>query len=257
MVIKKLSFLFGLCLVIAFIGVVNTFLSRSVSGGSRFQSTVRIRSGDQHGSGVIVKQSHGGYWVITNHHVLANVDVHCIETSGLNVYAGIRVPIDNFKDDLALLWFNSKDDQVNVDFVVAAIEASNVKEPVTATGYSSGGEYAERPGLRILLLNEGLVGGYNITYTSDIDKGMSGGGIFNSSDRLIGINAIHNDPLWDAPRYFKSGVLVSESLNTKLDRFSIGLDSSLLLKYLLKASPKLESLLVDDLAGDDCSALER
>ncbi len=256
MVIKKSSFFFFFVLVIAFAGVINTFLFGAVFGSSRFKSTVRITSGDQHGSGVIVKQSHGGYWVITNRHVLADVDEHCIETSGLNVYAGIRVPIDNFKDDLALLWFNSKDDQANADFVVAAIEVSHVKEPVTATGYSSGGDYAERPGLRILLLNDGLVGGYNLTYTSDIDKGMSGGGIFNSSNRLIGINAIHNDPLWDAPRYFKSGVLVPESLNSKLDRFSIGLDSSLLMKSLVKASPELESLLVDHSVGDDCSARE-
>ncbi len=73
------------------------------------------------------------------------------------------------------------------------------------------------------LLSEPLEGGYTLTYTSDIDKDMSGGGIFDDNNRLIGINAAHQEPLWEANRKYQSGKPVTAQLNQQLDLVALGL----------------------------------
>ena len=65
----------------------------------RQASTVRIRSGEQHGSGVIIQESEAGYWVVTNQHVLEKREWHCIESSSGGRYQGLVVPLANNNDD--------------------------------------------------------------------------------------------------------------------------------------------------------------
>ncbi len=192
----------------------------------RQASTVRIRSGEQHGSGVIIQESEAGYWVVTNQHVLENREWHCIESSSGGRYQGVVVPLANNKDDLdlALLWFNAQEEKEKVA-TLASDEGglSELIRIVTATGHPATQEYVERAGLTIPLLSEPLEGGYTLTYTSEIDKGMSGGGIFDDNDRLIGINAAHQEPLWDANRKYQSGKPVTAKLNKQLDLVALGL----------------------------------
>ncbi|HAJ64669.1 MAG TPA: serine protease, partial [Cyanobacteria bacterium UBA8543] len=56
-----------------------------------------------------------------------------------------------------------------------------------------------------LLLNRALVGGYQVGYTNEIQKGMSGGPILNRQGKLVGINGMHKYPLWGDPYIYKDG----------------------------------------------------
>ncbi len=190
----------------------------------RHASTVRIHSGEQHGSGVIIKESQSGYLVVTNEHVLSDDDVHCIESSNGGRYEGVLVPLANNKEDLALLWFKSQ--ALKEQVATLSSDEEEIGEPiklVTATGYPATKNYVERAGLTIPLLSEPLEGGYTLTYTSQIDKGMSGGGVFDEDDRLIGINATHQEPLWDANWKYQSGKPVTIKMTQKINRLALGL----------------------------------
>ena len=198
------------------------------TANTRHASVVRIRSGDNHGSGVIVKESNGGFLVVTNQHVINNENVHCIESSSGARYEGILLPLAENKIDLALLWFISGENEEQVANL--AFAESNLNEPikfVIATGYPAAKAYTERPGLTMPLLHHPLEGGYKLTYTSNIDKGMSGGGVFDEHDRLIGINAAHQEPLWNVNRKYQSGRPVIANLNRKLDLVALGLEVQL------------------------------
>lgn len=209
---------------IAFAATFGSTISSHAFDNPRQASTVRILSGDQHGSGVIIKHSEGGYWVITNQHVLDGEIVHCIESIGGGRYQGHLVPLASNKDDLALLWFNAGDNEEQVAKLASGQSGlGEAVELVIATGYPATKEYVERPGLTIPLLAEPLEGGYTLTYTSEIDKGMSGGGVFDENDQLIGINAAHQEPLWEANRRYQSGKPVTAKINNQLDLVALGL----------------------------------
>ena len=123
-----------------------------------------------------------------------------------------------------------------------------------ATGYPARDDYVERPGLTVPLLSKALEGGYGLTYTSDIDKGMSGGGVFDSNDRLVGINATHQEPLWETSRQYKSGHQVSENMNQKLDQVAIGLDIQQVVKLLKSADQQIEAPMINENIDNNCSS---
>ncbi len=246
-----------MALGLATAGAIGLLATNPAVGNPLHQSTVRILSGDQHGSGVIVKQSSGGYWVITNRHVLSNVEVHCLESIDNALYPSIKVPLDNNDADLALLWFKAAEQQEHVASLAESEETSDAIELVIATGYPARGDYVERPGLKVPLLSEALEGGYDLTYTSDIDKGMSGGGVFDSNDRLVGINATHQEPLWETSRQYKSGHQVSETMNQKLDQVAIGLDIQQLLKLLRSADQLIEAPMSNENTDNNCSSTSK
>lgn len=242
----------AMALGLATAGVIGLLTTTPAVGNPRHQSTVRIRSGDQYGSGVIVKQSNGGYWVITNSHVLSNVDVHCLESSDKGLYPSVKVPLDNNNTDLALLWFKAAEQQERVPLLAELEETTGAIDLVIATGYPARDDYVERPGLTVPLLSEALEGGYDLTYTSDIDKGMSGGGVFDSHNRLVGINATHQEPLWATIRQYKSGHQVSETMNQKLDQVAIGLDIQQVLKLLKSADQQIEAPIINENLDNNC-----
>ena len=233
---------------------IGLFATNRAVGNPRHQSTVRIRSGDQHGSGVIVKQINAGYWVITNSHVLSNVEVHCLESSGKSFYPSVKVPLENNNDDLALLWFKAAAQEERVASVANTEETIDAIELVIATGYPARGEYVERPGLKVPLLSQPLEGGYELTYTSDIDKGMSGGGLFDVNDHLVGINATHQEPLWQTMRQYKSGQQVSEIMNQKLDQVAVGLDIQHVLEIIANADQQIKIQNIVKTTETNCSA---
>ncbi len=217
-------------------------------------STVRIRSGDKHGSGVIVRENDGIYWVVTNDHVLTNGTEHCIESAGGGFYQGFHLPMINDKVDLALLWFKSERGIEPVAHF-ASSPAAVIEESiqiVLATGFPANQRYEERAGLTVPLLKKPLEGGYNLTYTSDIDKGMSGGGIFNLNNELIGINAAHQEALWDATWTYQSGEPVAASLNKKLDLVAIGLNIISIDKALKAIAIPSSEMIEDAEEADIC-----
>jgi hypothetical protein len=57
---------------------------------------------------------------------------------------------------------------------------------------------------------------------------MSGGGIFTEDGKLIGLNAIHSDPLWSSDWFEATGTRLNDDVSRKLDSVSVGISSQLI-----------------------------
>lgn len=74
-----------------------------------------------------------------------------------------------------------------------------------------------------LLLQKPLEQGYQIGYTNDIYKGMSGAPLLNDKGEVVGINGLHKEPLWDALEVYKDGSIPSQSLQDLISRSSLAI----------------------------------
>ncbi|HCA95117.1 MAG TPA: serine protease [Cyanobacteria bacterium UBA9226] len=71
-----------------------------------------------------------------------------------------------------------------------------------------------------LILSKALEGGYQIGYTNDIQKGMSGGPLLNRQGKVVGINGRHAYPLWGGSYLFQDGSLPEEELQEQIVELS-------------------------------------
>ena len=217
----------------------------------RRASTVLLRDlrGEQLGSGVIVAEVDGGYWIATNRHVVQDQKLSCVLAGGQSSPA-VVMPTGSSTgqgdEDLALLWLPSSKGAV---LVVA--DQSGLPEPpeqlplVVATGFPTplkplvnGPAYLENVGLLLPLLKQPLQGGFSLAYTSFVEKGMSGGGVFQGR-RLIGINGAHANPLWPGQWKDQGNKPVSAILNRKLEQVSLGIPlQTIKLKLKTTTAPK-------------------
>ena len=132
--------------------------------------------------------------------------------------------------DLALVWLPRRDRELLSQAVLAQTPPVASKLPlVVSTGYptplqkqADGPSYSEKPGLLVPLLSSPLEGGFDLAYTSTVEKGMSGGGVFIGGV-LIGINGAHANPLWPGQWNDQRGKPVETALNRKLELVSLGL----------------------------------
>jgi S1-C subfamily serine protease len=214
--------------------------AESASLQNRRASVVQIKRGDQTGSGVIIKELGKGYVVLTNKHVLNNTGLICVKSTNGIIYQANRLGKDNPNLDVAIVWIPKRTKQeiiVNLGTSMSQRFAMPLSS-VIATGYPDGKTYSEREGILVPLLPYALEDGYNLTYTSSIDKGMSGGGIFNDRDILIGINGIHSQPLWSAEIRDHKGRVVPSILARKLETVSVGISMASIMKELNNVIPQ-------------------
>jgi hypothetical protein len=71
------------------------------------------------------------------------------------------------------------------------------------------------PGARDLLLpllRQPLQGGFDLSSTAAVQKGMNGGGVFLGS-QLIGFNGTHPEPLWPGVLHSETGRPIEPALN--------------------------------------------
>lgn len=212
---------------------------------------IRGETGQEIGSGVIVKKEAGGYWIATNRHVVDSQDGHhlCVITHDQRE----RPAFWNHKHfsqiskdtDLALLWMPVSDSSSPI--MTASLLPSKIVvktfPAIIATGYRAPtlekdlrrSTYSELGGLLLPLEQQSLAGNYDLTYTALVEKGMSGGGVF-ILDKLIGINAVHPNPLWPGEWKLKSGQTASREINEKLSHLSLGISSEKILESLALVS---------------------
>jgi len=175
--------------------------------------TVKVLSKGFLGTGILINKQGRIYTVITNDHVLNAADPpYQIQTPDGHIYAAKVLPGVKFGDnDLGLLQFTS--DQV---YQIASVEKSaalRVGDEVFVSGFTSETREMIFPQGNIsLILDKPLEGGYQIGYTNDIRRGMSGGPVLNSQGKLVGINGLHKDPLWEAPDLYADGSQPSKPL---------------------------------------------
>jgi hypothetical protein len=206
--------------------------------------SVRILNQNFLGSGFIVQGSNHEYLVITNQHVLrAGEAPYTIETvDGQTYSAEVIAEIETVKNqyDLAVLKFKA-----DTDYKTAKVGKSfrlEVGEAVFAAGFPSQESIVPRTsnlfagskimsprklslksGRVAIILNQALADGYQIGYTNDVRKGMSGGPLLNSQGEVIGVNGKHAYPLWEAPEIYQDGSEPCPALQELITRSSLAI----------------------------------
>jgi len=169
--------------------------------------TVKVMSQDFLGSGIVLQKQGSVYLVLTNAHVLQAGDPpYRIQTPDGRIYkADLPKNVETLHlgflqgNDLALLQFRSTDSVYTVPSLGAK---PGVGEEVFAAGFPSRGEgskdkgFAFTTGKVLLVLQKALKGGYQVGYTNNIEKGMSGGPLLNCRGLVVGVNGKHAYPLW-------------------------------------------------------------
>ena len=219
--------------------------------------SVKILGQDFLGSGFIIQHTEQKYTVITNQHVLrAGEAPYLIETAdGKNYLAEVvsEITEGDYNYDLAILEFNAEE-----IYATAKIGTSlnlEVGQPVFAVGfpYNQAGisrtpaifkqsdhqshELTIKHGRIAIILNQGLEEGYQIGYTNDVKKGMSGGALLNSQGEVVGINGKHAYPLWESPEIYQDGSEPCPALQELITRSSLAIP----IEKTIELNPKLKS----------------
>ena len=205
-------------------------------------------SGEAKGSGVVVATAEGGQWIATNRHVVRDQHAICLSIGPRIKAAALVVSGKNSggkeRLDVALLWLPRSNNDLLSQAVLSQPPLEASKLPlVVSTGYPTllqkqpdGPTYTEKPGLLLPLLSSQLDGGFDLAYTSTVEKGMSGGGVF-FGDVLIGINGAHANPLWPGQWNDRSGKPVDTMLNRKLELVSLGISIKSIQSAVKAAAP--------------------
>lgn len=224
---------------------------------------LREAAGNQLGSGVLVGSAAGGHWLVTNRHVVQQQEIVCVVGADRKVTEALVLPARKGKRtqelDLALVWLprSGKDALLVAPLAPQRLDASQLPL-VIATGYPTplkaspdGPSYSESEGLLLPLLKNSLEGGFDLAYTAAVQKGMSGGGLFNGGE-LIGINGAHANPLWPGQWRDQRGKAVDEQLDSKLELVSLGISADVI-KAELKAAAVPGAEQLGSLGGVECN----
>ncbi len=145
------------------------------------------------GSGVIIAKENNIYTVLTANHVVKNVNIgYVIKTPD-----GQQYELTNIKNltegglDLAYVTFKS-----NAEYPIATIGDSKYAAPgasIFVSGYPLTAEIDEERHWEfttgtVTSIRETATEGYSMRYQALTRRGMSGGGVFDTSGRLIGIH---------------------------------------------------------------------
>jgi S1-C subfamily serine protease len=210
--------------------------------------TVKVISGEVLGSGIVIKRQGQVYTVLTNAHVVrAGNPPYQIQTPDGHIYQSASFKTSDFKgNDLGLLQFRS----TGAVYPVASMTASStleVGDEVFAGGFPfsamadkqassatpnpklpknmrkdkfTNKEFVFTMGRVSLVLDKALEGGYQIGYTNNIQKGMSGGPLLNRQGKVVGVNGMHAYPLWSDPYVFKDGSYPQQAMQARIISFS-------------------------------------
>lgn len=188
------------------------------------------------GSGTLISRQQNQYFVLTNKHVLR---------SGKSPYQ-VKAPDGKFHDALAL----DPNTFPHEDLIVLSFQSDRaeyktpefndysrlrIDEAVFAVGFplvsTSKNEtlQAISPSLNITegqvtsILDKPLLEGYQIAYSNDVRKGMSGGPLLNQAGKVVGVNGKQAYPLWDVPDLYQDKSPVDGSLQSLINRSSLAI----------------------------------
>ena len=228
--------------------------------------TVKILNQESLGSGIIMQQQDGRYLVITNQHVLrAGEEPYNIQTFDGKTHLAKVIPTQaSSRYDIALLEFTS--DQVDYQTVTIGNSLDlEVGEPVFAVGFPY--KYQETNSARSkelsddslqglaftkgrvsVILDQALEEGYQIGYTNEVQKGMSGGALLTIEGSLVGVNGKHAYPLWEAPDFYEDQSQPCPPLQELIIRSSLAIP----LTKIIDAVPEVSwATLPNSLVSDD------
>lgn len=196
--------------------------------------TVRVLSSlSLVGSGTMVHGRGDTYFVLTNAHVLRSAQSpYQIQTPDGAIYeAEIVTPAYLKKNDLEVLQFSTGGQPYAIakfgasttlaqgeEVFAAGFPFSLEKRPSNSSRYPIDNSFAFKKGQIVLVLDRALEGGYQVGYTNEIERGMSGGPLLNRAGELIGVNGMQAYPLWESPDYYEDGSLPSPPLQQLISR---------------------------------------
>jgi S1-C subfamily serine protease len=193
-----------------------------------YAQTISVKvmsSSDVLGSGFILRKEGSVYTVLTNAHVLrSGRPTYRIQTVDGRIW-NVETRDDKFLQgrDLALLQFRSTD----TAYTTASLGSSPLEgADVFAAGFPLSEDESKEKGFVfttgkvLLVLSKALEGGYQLGYTNNIQKGMSGGPLLDLQGQVVGVNGMHAYPLWDTPSVFADGTDAEPALHQKITRLS-------------------------------------
>ncbi|PSB00763.1 S1 family peptidase [Merismopedia glauca] len=193
--------------------------------------TVKVMAGNLWGSGIIIKRENNVYTVLTNAHVARLGKTFKIQAPDGRVYtARLQKSDDVSGEDLAILTFTSRDRYQVANLVISPRSSTNnlvfaAGFPATSNKFS-GSDLVVTNGKITTLLPQSMRGGYQLGYTNDIYKGMSGGPLLNQLGEVIAVNGKHKFPLWGNTYIYQDGSTPDEISRKSMDRLSWGIPIS-------------------------------
>ena len=165
---------------------------------------------------------------MTNAHVVRESDVgYQIQT----IDQKLHTITDRLKEeelagyDLALLTFTSEQ-----EYSIATLgDNPPAGEKVIAVGFPSLTENGDDRGIIYLegnvwqMLPKPMEEGYQVGYSSLVEKGMSGGAVMNMEGEVVAINGMHPYPLWGNPYVYEDGDIPAEGTLQKMSEYSWGI----------------------------------
>ncbi len=210
--------------------------------------TIKILGKNFLGSGFIIQQEGQKYTVITNQHVLrAGEAPYTIQTPDGKTYpAKVLTNLNSAAYDLAILEFEVEADIYTYRTATVGNSLSlQVGEPIFAAGFaaeevkvSAATGFVFKKGRITVILDRALEEGYQIGYTNDVKKGMSGGPLLNSQGKVVGVNGKHAYPLWEAPDLYQDGSQPCPPLQELITRSSLAIP----IEKGIGLTPNLKSL---------------
>ncbi|ABW31260.1 serine protease [Acaryochloris marina] len=176
--------------------------------------TVRIQTHNNQGSGTLITKQDNEYLVLTNAHILRGAESLNIQTHDGQIYTAKAVenPFPA-KYDLALVTFVS-----NQSYTLPELGNFTPRkgQSVISAGYAADSQqFQVRPNQVQLILDQPLQGGYQLGYPGDIQQGMSGGPIIETTTgELIGINGQSAFPLVDDYKTLDGQAIPPETVQT-------------------------------------------
>lgn len=199
--------------------------------------TATVWVGSRWSSGVLIHRQGTLYTVITNQHVVDfGQTFHITMPDGRRYEAHLKHSSRWKGDDLALLEFRSPEVAYPLATLASSVSLSP-GTPVFAGGFPSeqkAPQFHFTTGQVSMISTKTLQGGYQIGYTNQIEKGMSGGPVLNHQGQVVALNGMHAYPLWGNPYIFTDGSQPSRAEKQVMQRSSWAISSERLLKLLPK-----------------------